>query len=187
MSLSHALFPAMTRLNQLLLVLGGSLFIAIAAQLSVPMFPVPMTLQTLAILIVGLSYGARLGAATLAAYLAEGALGLPVFASGHGTLAYMMGPTGGFLIGFLGMAWLAGLAVDRGIAKGFGSTAVVSVAVSVLLYIPGLIWPAAMLGKSRDVLWQYWMSPFLAGDAVKAVIAALVVTGAWAVLKSRRG
>jgi len=98
-----------------------------------------------------------------------------------------MGPTGGFLIGFLGMAWLAGLAVDRGIARGFVSTAAVSVALSALLYVPGLIWPAAMLGKSWNVLWLHWMSPFLAGDAVKAVIAALVVTGAWAVLAARRG
>ncbi len=187
MTLSHALFPSMTRATQVLLVLGGSLFIALAAQVSVPMVPVPMTLQTLAILIVGLTYGARLGAATLAVYLAEGAIGLPVFANGAGTLAYMMGPTGGFLIGFLGMAWLAGLAVDKGIAKGFVSTSGVALAVSALLYVPGLIWPAAMLGKTWDVLWLHWMSPFLAGDAAKAVLAALVVTGGWAVLKARRG
>ncbi len=187
MTLSHALFPSMNRATQMLMVLGGSLFIALAAQVSVPMLPVPMTLQTLAILIVGLTFGARLGAATLFVYLAQGAMGLPVFANGAGTLAYMMGPTGGFLLGFLGMAWLAGLAVDQGIAKGFVSTSIVALVVSALLYIPGLLWPAAVMGKSFDVLWLHWMSPFLAGDALKAVLAALVVTGGWAALKARRG
>jgi len=187
MTLSHALFPAQSRLMQVLMVLGGTMFIAIAAQISVPMFPVPMTLQTLAILIVGLTYGARLGGATLIAYLAEGAMGLPVFANGAGTLAYMMGPTGGFLLGFVLMAFLAGLAVDRGIAKGFVSTAVVTLVASALLYVPGLAWPAAVMGKTMDVLWLHWMSPFLVGDAVKAIIAALVVSGGWAVMKARKG
>jgi biotin transport system substrate-specific component len=186
-TLSHALFPAQSRLTQVLLVLGGSMFIALAAQISVPMFPVPMTLQTLAILIVGFSLGARLGAATLLVYLGEGAMGLPVFANGQATLAYMMGPTGGFLIGFLGMAWLAGLAADRGVTRGLVPTGLVALAASALLYVPGLLWPAAIMGKSWDVLWLHWMSPFLAGDAVKAVIAALVVTGGWAVLRRRRG
>ncbi|MCG6903354.1 MAG: biotin transporter BioY [Rhodobacter sp.] len=187
MTLSHALFPSMSRLTQVLMVLGGSLFIAIAAQIAVPMVPVPMTLQTLAILIVGLTYGARLGAATLVVYLAEGAMGLPVFANGAGTLAYMMGPTGGFLLGFVMMAFLAGLAVDRGIARGVVSTGLVTLAVSALLYVPGLVWPAAIMGKTFDVLWLHWMSPFLAGDVLKAVLAALIVTGGWALMKARKG
>ena len=187
MTLSHALFPSMSLPIKALMAVAGSVFIAIAAQISVPMVPVPMTLQTLAILIVGLTFGSRLGAATLALYLAEGAVGLPVFANGAGTLAYMMGPTGGFLIGFVAMAWLAGLAVEKGLARGFVSTAIVGVVVSALLYIPGLAWPAAIMGKTWDVLWLHWMSPFLAGDALKAVIAALVVTGGWAAMKARRG
>ncbi len=183
MTLTHAVFPAMSRWAQVAMVLAGTVFIALAAQISVPMFPVPMTLQTLAILIVGLTFGSRLGLATLLAYLGEGAMGLPVFAGGAGSLAYMMGPTGGFLIGFVGMAWLAGLAVENGLARGFVPTALVAIAISALLYVPGLIWPAAMLGKSAAALWSGWMMPFLAGDAVKAVLAALVVTGAWKVLR----
>lgn len=186
MTLSHALFPSMSRLTQVLMILGGSVFIAIAAQISIPMFPVPMTLQTLAILIVGLTFGARLGAATLLVYLGEGAMGLPVFANGAGTLAYMMGPTGGFLVGFVLMAWLAGLAAERGVATRFVPTAAVALAVSALLYLPGLLWPALVMGKAWDSLWLYWMSPFLLGDAVKAVLAALLVTGGWAVMKTRR-
>ena len=106
-TLSAALIGHDTMAKKVLMVLGGSLFFALAARVVVPMFPVPMTLQTLAILIVGLTFGARMGAATLLAYLAEGAMGLPVFAGGQAGLAYMMGPTGGFLLGFVLMAWLA--------------------------------------------------------------------------------
>lgn len=185
MTLSHALFPTMSRLGQVLLVLAGTAFIAVAAQISVPMYPVPMTLQTLAILIVGFTFGSRLGLATLLVYLGEGAMGLPVFANGNGTLAYMTGPTGGFLIGFVGMAWLAGLAAEKGIARGFVATALVAIVITALLYIPGLAWPAAVLGKSVAQLWSGWMMPFLAGDALKAVIAALVVSGGWAAMGSK--
>ncbi len=180
MTLTHAMFPSLSRLGQVLLVLAGTAFIALAAQISIPMFPVPMTLQTMAILIVGLTFGSRLGLATLVTYLGEGAMGLPVFAGGNGTLAYMMGPTGGFLIGFVGMAWLAGLAVEKGFAKGVVSTALVAMVISALLYIPGLAWPAALLGKTVAQLWSGWMMPFLAGDVLKAVIAALIVSGGWA-------
>lgn len=168
------------------LVLGGSLLIAMAAQVSVPFYPVPMTLQTLAILIVGLTFGSRLGAATLLAYLAEGAMGLPVFAGGMNGAA-LTGPTAGFLFGFVAMAWLAGLAVERGLARGTLRTALCGVAISGLLYVPGLAWPAAVMGKTWDALWTHWMSPFLLGDAVKAVLAAMIVSGAWAVLRARRG
>ena len=176
------------------MVLGGSLFIAVAAQISVPMYPVPITLQTLAILIVGLTFGSRLGAATLLAYLAEGAMGLPVFAKGMSTAA-LFGPTAGFLVGFVMMAWLAGLAAERGFARGVVSTAIVGIVVSALLYIPGVAWPMAVagafgieggwVGSSAETIWTYWVSPFLLGDAIKAVIAALVVAGGWSLYRSR--
>jgi len=168
------------------LILGGSLFIALAAQVSVPFFPVPLTLSTLAILIVGLTFGSKLGAATLLAYLAQGAMGLPVFAGGMST-ASLVGPTAGFLYGFVGMAWLAGLAVERGLARGVFSTALCGIAISALLYIPGLAWPAAVMGKAAPDLWAYWMAPFLLGDLVKAVIAAMVVWGGWKALATGKG
>lgn len=167
------------------LVLGGSLFIALAAQVSVPFFPVPLTLQTLAVLIVGLTFGSRLGAATLLAYLAEGAMGLPVFAGGMNG-ASLVGPTAGFLYGFVGMAWLAGFVVERGLARGVVTTALCGVVISALLYIPGLAWPALALGKSMPDLWAYWMAPFLLGDVVKAVIAAMAVWGGWKTVAARK-
>jgi biotin transport system substrate-specific component len=186
-TLSTALIGQDTLVKKVLLVLGGSLFIALAARASVPMFPVPMTLQTLAILIVGLSYGGRLGAATLLAYLAEGAMGLPVFAGGGAGLGYMMGPTAGFLAGFVLMAWIAGTASDRGLTRGFVGAALAALAAAAALYLPGLAWPALALGKSMPELMSGWMQPFLVGDAVKAVMAALVVSGGWAALKARKG
>ena len=180
--------------KQTLVVLGGSVLVAVAAQISVPFFPVPMTLQTLAVLLVGLTCGARLGALALIAYLIEGAAGLPVFAEFKNGIAFA-GPTAGFLVGFVMMAFLAGLVVDLGVRR-FLPLAVATVAISALLYVPGVAW--AMLADSAlgvnaskwgadnfAMIWQYYMSPFLIGDTVKAVIAALVVTGAWAALARR--
>ena len=182
-------------LRKALLVVGGSLFIALAAQISVPMLPVPMTLQTLAILMVGFAFGSRLGAATLLAYLAEGAAGLPVFANGMNGVAFA-GPTAGFLVGFVFVAWAAGWAAERGIAKGFVGTALSAVVISALLYVPGVAWPMAVAntfgleagwaGQGADFYWTHFMSPFLIGDAVKAVLAALIVTGAWAAIAARK-
>lgn len=194
--LSKAIVGQETLLKKAALVLGGTLFIAMAAQISVPFFPVPLTLQTLAILIVGLTFGSRLGAVTLAAYLAEGAMGLPVFANGASAPA-LIGPTAGFLFGFVGMAWLAGSAVEKGLARGIVSTAACGIAVSALLYIPGVAWPMAFaelagmsgkwVGSSANVIWTYWVSPFLLGDVVKAVIAAMVVWGGWKAMNARKG
>ena len=195
MTLSKALVRTQSRMAQVALVVGGSLFIALAAQVSVPMIPVPMTLQTLAILLVGFAFGARLGAATLLAYLAEGAMGLPVFAQGMNGIAFF-GPTAGFLVGFVGLAAIAGVAADRCV-RGFVGTAAVALLASALLYVPGVLWAmslAEMAGidtakwgaDSFGSVWTYYMAPFLIGDAVKAVLAALIVTGGWAALKGRR-
>ncbi|KZY48459.1 biotin transporter BioY [Roseovarius sp. HI0049] len=155
-----------------------------------------MTLQTLAILIVGLTFGARLGAVTLAAYLAQGAMGLPVFANGASALA-LIGPTAGFLYGFVLMAWVAGFAADRGLTRGVVSTALVALVASAVLYIPGVAWPMAVaelagiggkwVGTSAAALWSGWVAPFLLGDVVKAVIAAMVVTGGWKAVQARKG
>jgi len=195
-TLAGALIGRETIVKQAGLVLGGSLFIALAAQVMVPFYPVPMTLQTLAILIVGLSFGARLGAATLLAYLAEGAMGLPVFAGGMAAPA-LIGPTAGFLVGFVLMAWLAGLAADRGLTRGPVSTALVALVASAIIYIPGVAWPMAVaevagisgkwVGSSADAIWTYWVAPFLLGDAVKAVIAAMVLWGGWKAVSARKG
>lgn len=183
MTLTQAAFGADTFTKKLALVVGGTMFIALAAQISIPFFPVPMTLQTLAILMVGLSFGARLGAVTVLAYLAEGAMGLPVFANMGAGLPYMMGPTGGFLLGFIAMAYIAGLAAGRGMV----AMLVASFVAAAAIYLPGLAWPlgvasatgveAGWAALSFDKVLAAFATPFLLGDAVKAVLAALMVAG----------
>lgn len=187
MVLSQAIWSGNSALRGAALVLGGSVLIALAAQVSLPMFPVPMTLQTLAILAVGLTLGARLGTMALLAYLAEGAAGLPVFANGGAGVAYMTGPTAGFLVGFVMMAFVAGYASDKGMTRSFIGAALVALVASALLYVPGLAYPAAAMGKTFPELFSGWMLPFVLGDMVKAALAALIVTGGWAALRRRAG
>jgi biotin transport system substrate-specific component len=196
MARQNTLINTDSLLNKAALVLGGSLFIAVAAQVNVPMYPVPMTLQTLAIMLVGLTFGSRLGALTVVAYLVEGAIGLPVFANAMNGAAFF-GPTAGFLVGFVGLAWLVGFAAEKGLAKGVLGTAVAGIAASALLYIPGIAWPmslanlsgieAGWIGREFGAYyWTYFMAPFLIGDAVKAILAALIISGGWKAL-SRKG
>ncbi|MGR3503730.1 biotin transporter BioY [Pseudaestuariivita sp.] len=175
------------------LVLAASWLVALAAQVSIPMWPVPMSLQTLAVLTVGFVLGARMGAAALGLYLAYGAAGLPVFAGGKAGLAWLFaGPTTGFLFGFVLMAFIAGLAADRG-ARGVVVLALTGLVATVALYIPGVLWPMAVagvfgveggwVGTTAASLWAGWVSPFIAGDVIKAVLAALVVAGGWSLVK----
>ncbi len=189
MTLSQIAFGADSLLKKTLLVVAGTMFIAIAAQIAVPLYPVPATFQTLAILIIGLSFGARLGAITVLAYLLEGAAGLPVFANGGAGLAYMAGPTAGFLLGFVALAYVAGLAAGRG----FVAMLVASLVASVVLYIPGVAWPmylaelfavdAKWVGSSAVSIWAYWVSPFVLLDAIKALVAVMVVAGGLKLLR----
>lgn len=179
MTLTQALVPAPTLVQKAALVLAGTALIAVAAQISVPFFPVPMTLQTLAVLLVGFAMGARLGALTVAAYVLEGAMGLPVFS---GFKAGLGGPTTGFLLGFVAMAFIAGWAADRGL-RSVVALAGVALIASAALYLPGVAWLASFIGLEKAV--AAGMLPFLAGDAVKAVLAAVIVTGAWAALKRK--
>ena len=193
MTLTDMALGRPTLLKQAGLVLGGTLVLAAASQVSVPFYPVPLTLQTLAVLLVGLTLGARLGAITVLAWLGQAALGAPVlsnFANG----AAFAGPTAGFLVGFVGMAFLAGLAADRGVT-GPVKLSLVTLAVSALLYVPGLAWPlgfaqvagidAGWAALAPDAVFGAFMLPFLLGDAVKAIIAALIVAGAAKALSRR--
>lgn len=194
MTLSQATLGTDGLLRKALLVLGGVAFLAILARISIPMIPVPMSLQMLGMLLVGFAYGSRLGATTVLSYLGAGLAGLPVFtpSTALGAAAFA-GPTAGFLIGFVAVAYAAGWAAERGLAKGFFGTAVAALVASALVYIPGVIWPMAVassfgieggwVGIGWDKIWAWFMGPFLIGDTVKALIAALVVSGAWKVLR----
>ena len=193
MTLTAKALGPMNATKQIGLVLAGTLLLTAASQISVPFFPVPMTLQTLAVLFVGFAMGSRLGALTVLAWLGQAALGAPVL-SNFGNAAAFAGPTAGFLLGFVGMAWLAGLATDRGLT-GPVKLSAVALAASALLYLPGLAWPlgvaqlagieAGWAGLTFDKVVAGFMLPFLLGDAVKAVLAALIVSGGMRMLSKR--
>ncbi len=187
MTLSKAILTRQSLLTQALMVLGGSLFVGLSAQISVPMLPVPMTLQTLAISIVGLTFGSRLAAATLVAYLLEGAMGLPVFAGGAAGMAKLMGPTAGFLWGFVAMAWLTGFMVERGLDRGLVKLFIAALVPALALFVPGVLALQAVTGMEISAAVAAGMTPFIIGALVKAALAAVAVTGGWAALKARKG
>ncbi|MBK5926128.1 biotin transporter BioY [Rhodobaculum claviforme] len=172
-------------LRKLALVVAGSLLIAASAQVSVPMWPVPMTLQTLAISVLGLTLGARLAAATVAVYLAQGAMGLPVFAGGAAGAAYLVGPTGGFLIGFVAMAWATGWLVERGFGRGGLRLFVAAFIPAVLLFVPGVLWLWAITPLDLQAAVMAGAVPFQIGGLVKSALAALIVAGGWRALRRR--
>ncbi|SDX40839.1 biotin transporter BioY [Roseicitreum antarcticum] len=176
-----------TLTRKIMMVLFGTLLLAVSAKINVPMFPVPMTLQTLTISLIGLTYGSRLAGVTLLAYLAQGAMGLPVFAGIGAGLPYMMGPTGGFLVGFVGMAWLTGYLVERGLDRGFVRLFIAAFVPALLLFVPGVAWLWAVAPLTLENALMAGALPFVPGAVVKAAVAALIVTGAWQSLRARKG
>ena len=185
-TLAQALWAGNSLLRNAVLVLSGSALIAVSAQISVPMYPVPMSLQTLAVIFVGLMMGSRLGAASVIAYLAEGAAGLPVFSNGGFGVAYLMGPTGGYLIGFVAMAWAAGALAESRLGRNLLALVPGLIAISAFVYLPGVLWLSYITGMDVSRAAQVGALPFLPGDLLKSLIAALVMTGAWAAL-ARKG
>ena len=163
------------------LVLLGSVVVAAFAQISIPLQPVPITGQTFAVLLVGMALGSRRGAAALALYLAEGAAGLPVFAEAKSGLVTLLGPTGGYLFGFVVAAWLVGLLAERGFDRSLLKTLVAMVAGNAVIYVLGVAWLARFVGGFSGAL-DFGMYPFLIGDAIKAVAAALLLPGTWKLL-----
>lgn len=155
------------------LVVLGSLILWASAKISVPFWPVPMTLQTGAVALIAAAYGSRLGFATVVLYLLEGAAGMPVFQAGGG-LAYLLGPTGGYLFGMAIEAaiigWLAERGADRNVFKLFG----VMVVGDVIVFAVGLLWLGSVIGWDKPVL-QLGLYPFVLGDLVKLALAASIV------------
>lgn len=185
-TLADHLWPtsAMNWTRAVLLAVLGSAIVAVAAQVNIPIQPVPLTLQTLAVLAIGGAYGSRLGAATLALYAVEGAAGLPVFAGMKAGLAIIEGPTGGYIIGFILAAglvgWLAERGWDRDILKMFAAM----MAGAIVLYIPGLVW-LHQFTSGIDQTYEWGLGPFILGDFIKAALAALGFPAAWHLLGRR--
>ncbi len=155
-----------------ILALAGSMSMAISAQIAVPMWPVPMTMQTLAASLIGAVYGWRLGGATVALYIAEGAMGLPVFSSG-GSLASLVGPTAGYIYGFVAAAALVGYLVE----KGWGATILKSTVAMTLgtavIFAGGLSWLSTLIGFEAALVSGFY--PFIVGGMVKIALAVALL------------
>ena len=164
------------------LVVFGSLLLAVSAQFKIPLYPVPATGQTLVVLLIGMTYGPRLGGITIAAYLFEGALGLPVFAGGAAGAAVLMGPTAGYLFGFLLAAIAIGYLAERGMGRTVVSTIAAMVIGNCVIYLCGALWLANFIGFGQAI--EAGVLPFLYGDALKLVVAAGLMPWAWRAGKS---
>ena len=166
------------------IVLLGTLLLTASAKIQVPFWPVPMTMQTFVVLFLGAALGARLGALTVLLYLAEGALGLPVFAGtpekGLG-LAYMAGPTGGYLIGFVAGAYLVGWLAERGWDRSVPRLFVAMMLGHVVILGLGWAWLTQLIGFEKA--WMVGVVPFYAATLFKTALGAYMVPALWHLAK----
>jgi biotin transport system substrate-specific component len=175
---------SLSTLRYLVLALAGSLLIALSSKIQIPFYPVPMTMQTFAILGLSMAYGWRLAGATLALYLLEGAIGLPVFAGTPGKgigLAYMMGGTGGYLLGFFAAAVTCGWLGEKGWDRNVFKTAAAMFIGNALIYIPGILWLGVSLGWDKPII-DWGLTPFILGDLTKIALAAAIFPLLWKLL-----
>ena len=189
-TLAHQLWPSLSTsvVRQAAVVIGGSLLLWASAKISVPFLLVNVTMQLFVVLALGLTLGSRLAGSTVALYLAQGATGLlPVFTGtpekGMG-VAYMVGPTGGYLLGFLLAAVVVGWLADRGFGRHTLLAIVAALIGAVVIYIPGLLWLGTVFGWDKPIL-AWGLYPFLLTDAVKVLLAGLVVSGVWGLVRRR--
>jgi biotin transport system substrate-specific component len=165
--------------RQVALLVGASLFVALCARIAIPLpfTPIPLTVQNFGVLLVGLLLGSRGGFAALSLYLIEGACGLPVFSpTGPGGIAQLLGPTGGFLLAYPLVAWLAGFVFERG-QKSFARAAVAGFLGEVVLFIGGLTW-LAVLTHSIVQAFRWGLYWFLFAEIIK-VMAAAGIAARW--------
>jgi biotin transport system substrate-specific component len=189
LTLSQAVLRQTTLAMDAVLVLLGSAVVALCAQIAIQLPFVPITGQTFGVLLVGTALGSKRGALALLLYIAEGLAGLPVFQSGNNAWVpnrfgepYIVGPTLGYLVGFVIAAFVVGwLAERRGMDREVWSAALLLLVGNIVLYIPGLLWLQLWLtGHAVPTsVWDAGLLPFLWGDLIKLILAAIVVPGAW--------
>lgn len=163
-----------------ILVIGASLLFALSARVSMPLgfTPVPITLQTLVVMLVGAALGSRRGALAALLYLAEGATGLPVFASGGGLL-YLLGPTAGYLWSYPIAAFVVGWLCERGLDRSFATSLLAMLPGSIIIYLIGVPWLAFVVHLSLGQALIAGLLPFIPGDIIKVIIAAALLPTAW--------
>jgi biotin transport system substrate-specific component len=176
------IWPGAGLWRSITLILAGSWLVAFLAQVQIPVGPVPMTGQTLGVLLIGVLLGSRKGAASMLMYLAQGAAGLPFFSAGGGALR-LLGPTGGYLAGFVLAAFLVGTLSERGWDHQAWKTALAMVIGNLAIYICGLLWLARFVPV--ESLLRVGLLPFLLGDAFKIGLSMLLLPSAWHLINGR--
>lgn len=167
------------------LIVAGTGLLAICAKIQVPFWPVPMTMQTFAVLLIGGAYGWRLGGATVLAYLAEGAVGLPVFAGATAGLGYFAGPTAGYLAGFVPSAALIGWLAERGWDRTLPRLVAALALATLVTFVAGIAWLATFTGLPRAI--EAGFVPFVPGEMLKLALVAAVLTAGWHFMRRIRG
>jgi biotin transport system substrate-specific component len=188
-SLAVAVWPESVNraVQSVVLVVAGTAILAISAKIQVPFWSVPMTLQTLAVMAIAAAYGSNLAVATVIAYIAEGLAGIPVFAGAAAGPAYVLGPTGGFLLAFVVGAAIVGFAADRGDSRSFVKLAIAMIVADVVIFALGLLWLGAAIpkvGYSARLL-EIGLYPFVLGDLLKIALAALAIPAAWGLVGTK--
>ena len=188
-TLRLAVFPRSSLVTDAVLVLAGTGFVALAAQVSIglPFTPVPITGQTFAVVLVGASLGALLGLASLGLYLLVGALGAPVYADGNHGWDVLTGPTGGYIVGFVLAAVLTGLLAQRRWDRRFSSAVAAMLSGNVVIYLVGLPWLAEKLDTGLEKTFELGLYPFVVGDLLKLYLAGALLPGAWRLVERLKG
>ena len=177
------------RLQQAALVVVGIAILAICAKIRVPMWPVPITMGTFGVLALGAAYGARLGLVTILGYMVIGVLGFDVFAGSSAEsngIAYMMGGTGGYLVGYVLATAVLGVLAARGWDRSFGWMALALLIGNVAIYVPGLAWLGTLYGWDKPIL-EWGLTPLLVGDVIKLALAAMLLPTLWKLTGKARG
>ncbi len=179
-----ALFPRATLARDMLLIFGFVAVTALGAQVAFYVGPVPITGQTFAVLIAGALLGSKRGALSQLTYLGMGVMGAPIFAGWHGGPAVLTGPTGGYLVGFVAAAFVVGLLAERGWDRRTWSMALAMLIGNSVIYAIGLPWLSIWLGRfaSADSVLAVGLYPFIPGDLLKLVLAAVALPSGWALL-----
>jgi biotin transporter BioY len=182
-SLVHAVIPQTTVYMDIVLALGFACLTALSAQASIWIGPVPISGQTFAVLLAGAVLGSRLGALSQLSYLLIGLTGIPFWFSMGGVpgIARLIGPTGGYLLGFVACAFVVGLLVERGWGKNVFKAVVAMFLGSIVMYLFGLSWLSHFV--SDNLLLQTGLYPFVVGDVIKIIAAAALIPSSWMLLR----
>jgi biotin transport system substrate-specific component len=172
--------------RQVGLVIGFSLVTALAAQIVIPIGPIPITAQTFAVLLTGALLGSRLGAITMIVYLIEGASGLPFFSGGTAGLLHLMGPTGGYLIAFPAAAFITGAFAEHEWDRKFFTAAAAMAIGSIVIMLAGWMWFSLVMRTSPAVTLFDTVLKFVPGDIIKICLAAAVLPSGWKLIGKRR-